>query len=106
MVLETAAFGEDGAEDAAEAGGVERAGVALDNGVEDGGLAGFVGDGQAVFALEAGDFRDGLGSAVDEAEKFEIELVNGGAVLVKGHGGFSLECRSKTQRPRSGIAAG
>src|ERR1700674_4609939 len=102
MVLETAAFGEDGAEDATEAGRVERAGVALDDGVEDGGLAGFVGDGKAVRTLEAGDFSNRLGAAVDEAEKFEIEFVNGGALLVKSHGGFSL----KTQRPRSGIAAG
>ena len=84
MVLETAAFGEDGAEDAPDAGGVERTGVALQDGVEDGGFAGFVGDGKIAFALEAGDFSNGLGAPVDEAEEFEIELVNGGAVLGQG----------------------
>jgi hypothetical protein len=84
MVLETAAFGEDGAEDAPDTGGVEWAGIALEDGVEDGGLASFVGDGKIAFALEAGDFRDGLGAAVDEAEEFEVELVNGGAVLGQG----------------------
>jgi hypothetical protein len=81
LVLETAAFSEDGAEDSSQAGGVERTTVALDDGVEDGGFASFVGDGQAVLALEAGDFGNGLGAAVDEVEKFEVELVDGGALL-------------------------
>jgi hypothetical protein len=83
MILETAAFGEDGAEDSAQAGRVEWPGVALEDGVQDGGFAGFVGDGQAVFELEAGNFRHGLGAAVDEAEKFEIEFVYDGALLLK-----------------------
>jgi hypothetical protein len=92
MVLETAAFGEDGAENSAQAGRVERSGVALEDGVEDGGLAGFIGDGQAVLKFEAGDFGNGLGAAVDEAEKFEIEFVDDGALLLKGlgHGGSLL----------------
>jgi len=84
MVLETAAFGEDGAEDTPDAGGVERAGVAEEDRVEDGGLASFVGDGKIALTLEAGDFSNGLGAAVDEAEEFEVELVNGGAVLRQG----------------------
>jgi hypothetical protein len=83
MILEAAAFSEDGAEDAAQAGGIEGAGIALHDGVEDGGFAGFVGDGQAMFELEAGDFGDDLGAAVDEAEKFEIEFVDDGALLLK-----------------------
>jgi hypothetical protein len=86
MVLETAALGEDGAEDAAQAGRVEGSGVGLDDCVEDGGLAGFIGDGQAVLELEAADFGDRLGAAVDEAEKFEIEFVDDGALLLKGLG--------------------
>jgi hypothetical protein len=82
MVLETTAFREYGTENAAQAGGVERSGVALDNRIEDGSLACFVGDGKAVFALEA---------PVDEVEKFEIEFVDGAALLVKGRGhGSSL----------------
>jgi hypothetical protein len=67
-VLETPAFGEDGAEDATQAGGVERSGVALENGVEDGGFTGFVGDRQRVLLLEASDFSYGLSAAVDESE--------------------------------------
>jgi hypothetical protein len=91
MVLETTAFREYGTENAAQAGGVERSGVALDNRIEDGSLACFVGDGKAVFALEAGDFSDRLGAPVDEVEKFEIEFVDGAALLVKGRGhGSSL----------------
>jgi hypothetical protein len=97
LVLETTAFGEDGAEDAAQAGGVEETGMALgvvlgvvlrvvldvvlDDGVEDGGFAGFIRDREVVLALEAGDFGDGLGAAVDEVEKLEIELVDDGALL-------------------------
>jgi hypothetical protein len=102
-VLETTAFGKDGAEDAAEAGSIERSGVALDDRVEDGSLASFIGDGQAVLALEAGDFRNRLGAAVDEVEKFEIEFVDGGALLSKGlgHGVALLGMSLKTQRPRS-----
>jgi hypothetical protein len=84
MILETAAFGEDGAEDPAQAGRVEGPGVALEDGVQDSGFAGFVGYGQAVFELEAGDFSHGLGPAVDEAEKFKIKFVNHGALLLKG----------------------
>jgi hypothetical protein len=97
MVLEPAAFGEDGAEDSADAGGVERAGVVLQQIVEDGGFAGFVGYGEAALLLEARDFGDGLGAAVDEAEKLEIELVDGGALLSKclGHGEFLLEMTGK-----------
>jgi hypothetical protein len=34
-----------------------------------------------VLLLEAGDFSDGLGASVDDAEKFEIELVDGFALL-------------------------
>jgi hypothetical protein len=92
MVLETAAFGENGAEDAAQARRVKWPGVGLDDGVEDGGLAGFIGNGQAVLVLEAADFGDGLGTAIDEAEKFEIEFVDDGALLLKGlgHGGSLL----------------
>ena len=84
MVLKTAAFGEDGAEDAPYTGGVERAGIARDDNVQNGGFAGFVGDGQTVFALEAGDFSNGLGAAVDEAEEFKIKLIDGSALLTKG----------------------
>jgi hypothetical protein len=99
MVLEATAFSKDGTEDAAEAGSIERAGVALDNRVEDGGLAGFIGDRQAVLALEAGDFRYGLGSAVDETEEFEIEFVDGSALLSKGLGhGVSLLFDSKNTK--------
>jgi hypothetical protein len=107
MVLEAAAFGEDGAEDAAEAGGIERTRVALDHGVKDCRFAGLIGDGQAMLLLEAGDFRDGLGSAIDEVEEFEIEFVDYGALLSKclGHG-IALLLFLKTKRPRSGIAAG
>jgi hypothetical protein len=91
MVLETTAFREDGAEDSAQAGGVERARVALDNRIEDGSLACFVGDGKAVLSLEAGNFSDGLGASVDEVEKFEIEFIDSVALLVKGRGhGSSL----------------
>jgi len=84
MVLETAAFGEDGAEDAAHAGGIERPGIALDKRVEDGGFARFVRNRQSMLLLEAGDLRYGLGAAVDEAEEFEVELVNGSALLSQG----------------------
>jgi hypothetical protein len=101
MVLETAAFGEDGTEDTADTGGVERAGVALEDGVEDGGLTGFVGDREAILALEASNFSNGLGATVDELEEFEIELVDGGALLVKGraHDASLLDgtCRKNTK---------
>jgi hypothetical protein len=72
MVLESAALGDDGAEDAFEASCVEGSGIALDYGVEDGGFAGFVGDWKVVLGFEACDFGYGLGSAVDEVQKFEV----------------------------------
>jgi hypothetical protein len=81
MVLETSAFGEDGAEDSPDAGRVERSGIALDNRVEHGGFARFIGDGKSVLLLETCDFCNGVGAAVDEAEEFEIELVNCSALL-------------------------
>jgi len=100
MVLEKTAFGEDGAEDATDAGGLERPGVALDEAVEDDRFAGFIGDGKAVFTLEAGDFRDGLGAAVDKPEKLEIEFVDGVALLLKnrGQGGHSFQNGSKNTK--------
>jgi hypothetical protein len=92
MVLEMAAFGEDGGEDSTDGGGIEGSGVALDKCVEEGCLAGFIGDGQAVFTLEAGDLSDGLGATVEETEKFKIEFIDGVALLLKGlgHGALSF----------------
>jgi hypothetical protein len=93
MVLEKTAFGEDGAEDAADTFAIERSGVALDDAVEDVRLSGFIGDGQAVFTLQAGNLRDGLSAEGDEAEKFEINFVDGIALGLKGlsHGGLSFQ---------------
>jgi hypothetical protein len=90
MVLEMTAFGEDRGENSTDGGGIEGSGVALDEGVEQGRLAGFIGDGQTVFTLEAGDLRNGLGAAVEETEKFEIEFVDGVALLLKGLGHGAL----------------
>jgi hypothetical protein len=80
-VLETSAFGEYGSEDAPDAGGIERSGIALYNRVDHGRFTSFIGDGQSVLLLEASDFRYGVGAAIDEAEQFEIEFINGGALL-------------------------
>jgi hypothetical protein len=104
MVLETSAFGEDGAEDAPDAGGVERSGIALDNRIEDGGFARFIGDRQGVLTLEARNLGDGLSAAVDEAQEFEIELVDGGALL--GQGRIHHCLLENTKAAICGIAAG
>jgi hypothetical protein len=106
MVLEPAAFGEDGAEDAADAGSIERASIAIKHGLKNDRLTGFIGDGKAVFALEAGDFRNGLGAPIDETEKFEVEFVNRCTLLSKslGHGAALLSVQKHKSRER--IAAG
>jgi hypothetical protein len=98
-MLQTAALGDDRSEDAPQAGGIQGAAIALQQRVQDGGLASLIADRQTALALEPSDLGNGLGAAVDEAKKFEVKFVDHGALLLDGLHGIPpcSCCRKKTK---------